>query len=87
MAIDDKKFWVIYNVIRRPGKPEIWQKIGVGFTNDDGSLNLRYDSFPVFGKCVLKRRDQIKQRYQNQNQDYDDYDNCNSDDGDFFTGE
>jgi hypothetical protein len=36
----------VYTIVDRGGKT-FWVRIGVGFTNRDGSLNLRLDAVPV----------------------------------------
>lgn len=53
------EMWGLYNVIRRPGKEDIWQKIGIGFTNADGSINLKFDSFPLLGKVLMQKKEKF----------------------------
>ncbi len=36
----------VYTIVDRGGKT-FWIRIGVGFTNRDGSLNLKLDAIPV----------------------------------------
>ena len=46
---------VVYTVVeRQPGK-SFWTRVGVGFVNHDGSLNLRLDAIPING--VMQVRD------------------------------
>ena len=43
----------VYAVTERGGR-SYWTKIGVGFTNKDGSLNLRLDAIPVNGQLQVR---------------------------------
>jgi hypothetical protein len=45
----------VYTVIDRgPGKSSFWVRVGVGFTNRDGSLNLKLDAIPVNGTLQVR---------------------------------
>jgi len=44
---------VVYNVTERAGR-SYWTRVGVGFENRDGSLNLRLDAFPVNGQLQVR---------------------------------
>jgi len=53
--METKTMKAVYTVVERsPGK-SFWVRIGVGFVNQDGSMNLRMDALPVNG--VLQVRD------------------------------
>jgi len=38
-----------------------WVKIGVGFQNKDGSINLKLDSIPLRGKIQIREKDRFKE--------------------------
>ncbi len=45
---------IVYTVVERsPGKA-FWTRVGVGFVNRDGSLNLRLDAMPVNGTLQVR---------------------------------
>jgi hypothetical protein len=45
---------VVYTVVERlPGK-SWWTRVGVGFVNQDGSLNLRLDAIPTNGTLQVR---------------------------------
>ncbi len=45
---------VVYTVVERaPGK-SYWVRIGVGFVNKDGSLNLKLDAVPTNGSLQVR---------------------------------
>ena len=44
----------VFTVVDRgPGK-SFWIRVGVGFTNRDGSLNLKLDALPVSGTLQVR---------------------------------
>jgi hypothetical protein len=44
----------VYTIVERgPGK-SFWTKVGVGFTNRDGSINLHLDAIPVNGRLQIR---------------------------------
>jgi hypothetical protein len=54
-AIDGAKRFAAWNIIeRKPGEKAIWHKVGVGFVNRDGSINVHLDSIPFQGKIQLR---------------------------------
>ena len=60
MEEQSKNMKTVYTVVERgPGK-SYWVRVGVGFTNRDGSLNLRLDAVPVNG--LLQVRDYEPER-------------------------
>jgi hypothetical protein len=42
-----KKNLTVYAIIDRDSRPSIWLKVGAAFANQDGSLNLVLDAFPI----------------------------------------
>ncbi len=47
----------VFAVTERPPGKSRWTKVGVAFTNRDGSLTLRLDAVPVSGKLQVRERD------------------------------
>lgn len=45
---------VVYTVVDRGQGKSFWIRVGVGFTNRDGSLNLRLDAIPVNGTLQVR---------------------------------
>ena len=46
---------ICYKVTERNGKG-YWERIGVAYTNIDGSLNVVLDSLPVDGKMQIREQ-------------------------------
>jgi len=45
---------MVYTIVERsPGK-SFWTRVGVGFVNRDGSLNLRLDAIPISGTLHVR---------------------------------
>ena len=54
MDTNASKVKVVYQIVERsPGK-SFWNRVGVGFTNADGSLNLKLDSLPLSGTLQVR---------------------------------
>ncbi len=53
-----RKPWAAYNIIERKdtGK-RIWSRVGSAFFNQDGSINIHLDSFPLQGKIQIREDD------------------------------
>ena len=49
-----KNMKAVYTVIDRGQGKSIWVRVGVGFTNRDGSLNLKLDAIPVNGTLQVR---------------------------------
>jgi hypothetical protein len=49
-----KQMKTVYTVIERGQGKSIWVRVGTGFTNRDGSLNLRLDAIPVNGMLQVR---------------------------------
>jgi hypothetical protein len=54
MEEQSKSMKAVYTIIDRGQGKSIWVRVGVGFTNQDGSLNLRLDAIPVNGKLQVR---------------------------------
>jgi hypothetical protein len=50
----NKNMKAVYTVIDRGQGKSVWVRVGVGFTNRDGSLNLRLDAIPVNGMLQVR---------------------------------
>lgn len=44
---------IAYVIVERNGRT-YWNRIGVGFVNQDGSINVRLDALPVSGEFQLR---------------------------------
>lgn len=53
---------VVYSIIEREDSHNIWVKVGVGFVNRDGSLNIRLDALPFGNKLQIR---DIEQSFEN----------------------
>ncbi len=52
--MEAKTMKVVFTVVERsPGK-SFWTRVGVGFVNQDGSMNLRLDAIPVNGVLQVR---------------------------------
>lgn len=47
------KMLIAYQIIDRGGK-NYWQRIGVGFINQDGSINVKLEALPLGGEFQLR---------------------------------
>lgn len=54
--MNESKMKVAYVITQRNGKNH-WTRIGVGFVNRDGSINIKLEAVPVSGE--LQIRDQV----------------------------
>lgn len=50
---DKSKMKVVYNIAERNGR-NYWTRIGVAFVNQDGSLNVKLESFPINGELHIR---------------------------------
>ncbi len=48
----------VFTVVERGGGKSYWTRIGVGFVNSDGSLNLRLDALPINGTLQVREWEQ-----------------------------
>jgi hypothetical protein len=58
----NKNMKAVYTVIDRGQGKSIWVRVGVGFTNRDGSLNLRLDAVPVNGTLQVREWEPVDRR-------------------------
>lgn len=53
--MESRKRWNVYSIRKREGMSRsFWMKVGVGFVNADGSINLYLDATPLDGKLQLR---------------------------------
>jgi hypothetical protein len=58
-----KNLKTVYTIIDRgAGKSSIWVRVGSGYTNRDGSLNLKLDAIPVNGSLQVREWDSGERR-------------------------
>jgi hypothetical protein len=48
----------VFTVVERGAGKSYWTRIGVGFVNNDGSLNLRLDALPINGTLQVREWEQ-----------------------------
>ncbi len=57
-----KTMKTVYTIVERtPGK-SYWVRVGVGFTNRDGSVTLRLDAIPVNGTLQVREWEPAERR-------------------------
>jgi hypothetical protein len=49
------KMKMVYSISERENGKSYWTRIGVGFVNQDGSINLRLDAIPLNGQNIQVR--------------------------------
>lgn len=47
------KMKVVYSITER-GESKFWNRVGAGFVNRDGSINLKLDALPVNGSLQIR---------------------------------
>ncbi len=47
------KMKVVYSITER-GESKFWNRVGAGFVNRDGSINLKLDALPVNGTLQIR---------------------------------
>ncbi|MFO0663630.1 MAG: hypothetical protein U0174_06740 [Polyangiaceae bacterium] len=55
--METKTMKIVYTVVEREAgkeKKSFWVRIGVGYVNSDGSLNLKLDAMPVNGSLQVR---------------------------------
>jgi hypothetical protein len=55
--MESSKMKIVYTVVTREGGKSYWVRVGVGFYNTDGSLNLKLDAVPVNGTLQVRDYD------------------------------
>ncbi len=51
--MESKQLKVVYAITER-GEKSFWTKIGVGYTNRDGSITIKLDAVPVGGTMQVR---------------------------------
>lgn len=51
--MDAGKMKIVYVISERSGK-NYWNRIGVGFVNSDGSINVKLESLPLSGELHVR---------------------------------
>lgn len=51
--MENKNLKIVYTITER-GERSRWNPIGVGYTNRDGSINIKLDAMPVNGTMHLR---------------------------------
>ena len=51
--MESKKMKIVYVVTERNNK-NYWNRVGVAFTNKDGSLSVRLEAIPVSGEMQIR---------------------------------
>jgi hypothetical protein len=49
-----KSMKTVYTVVEKGQGKSFWVRIGAGFTNRDGSMNLHLDALPINGKLQVR---------------------------------
>ena len=55
MEAKNHKMKTVYTITDRDNGKSFWTKIGVGFVNTDGSINLKLDAIPIGGNQIQVR--------------------------------
>lgn len=51
--MDSSKMKIAYNITTRNGK-NFWNRCGVAFVNQDGSINVKLEAVPVSGEIQIR---------------------------------
>lgn len=51
--MESERMKMIYAIVQR-GSKKYWNRIGIAFVNQDGSLNARLDAVPVNGELHIR---------------------------------
>jgi hypothetical protein len=51
--MNPSKMKIVYVIAERSGK-SYWNRIGVAFVNNDGSINVKLDAMPVTGELQIR---------------------------------
>ena len=51
--MENKSLKIVYTITER-GERSYWNKIGIGYVNRDGSINIKLDAVPVNGTMQLR---------------------------------
>ncbi len=61
MEQQQRKMKVVYTIVDR-GQKSYWVRVGVGFENQDGSLNLKLDAVPTNGTLQVREWEPREER-------------------------
>lgn len=50
----DTQLKAVYTIVERKEARNIWIRVGIGFVNGDGSINIRLDAVPVDGRLHVR---------------------------------
>ena len=57
------KRYDVFNIIEKgEGQKSFWMRIGIAFTNRDGSLDVRLDALPLNGRLQIREPRQDQER-------------------------
>lgn len=80
----------VYTVVEYESQGEqksFWMRVGAGFVNRDGSINVFLDAFPVNGKLQIRdHKPREEQNYDSQENPATDQADENQDNGDYPDG-
>lgn len=51
--MENRQFKIVYNVVDR-GEKSFWNRIGIAFTNRDGSMSVKLDALPLSGSMQVR---------------------------------
>lgn len=58
--MEEKGLKLVYAIVNRQNARTVWIRVGTGWSNRDGSMNLQLDAIPMTG--VLQVRDMFPAR-------------------------
>jgi hypothetical protein len=61
-ARNQKTVWAIVERTQAGVTKSYWTRVGVGFVNRDGSLNLHLDAIPISGKLQVREWEPLERR-------------------------
>lgn len=67
----EKNLWIAYNITEKNGK-NFWNRVGVAFTNTDGSINVKLESLPINGEIQLRKHVPREERSATRQKGFDD---------------
>ena len=57
------KMMMVYTIVEKEGAQKaFWVKVGTGFHNKDGSMNVYLDALPVNGRLQIREKDQAPEQ-------------------------
>jgi hypothetical protein len=60
--METKTMKAVFTVVERSSGKSSWTRVGVGFVNQDGSMNLRLDAIPVNGMLQVREWEPFDRR-------------------------